>query len=162
MTDAQPTNDVDQASVGAAEAFGPPAEGPPSAAEGPVAAAAVTGPGPEARALKVGNVLVPVADLDAAIGFYSGVLGLAVRFRDGDRFAALDGGGVTVALVAPEEQVAGTATAPSYKVGDVAAAVAALTDAGAELVRGPETGPHETRAVLRDPSGNVLVLYSPS
>ncbi|MBG0828690.1 VOC family protein [Planomonospora sp. ID67723] len=109
---------------------------------------------------KLGNVLIPVGDLDEAIAFYSGALGLAVRFRDGDRFAALDGGGATVALVAAAEQVAGAATAPSYKVGDVAGAVRELAEAGAEVVREPETGPHEIRAVLRDPSGNAFVLYS--
>jgi predicted enzyme related to lactoylglutathione lyase len=109
---------------------------------------------------KLGNVLIPVGDLDKAIAFYSGTLGLAVKFRDGDRFAALDGGGATVALVAGAEQVAGEATAPSYKVADTEAAVRELTGAGAEVVRAPETGPHEVRAVLRDPSGNVFVLYS--
>ncbi|WP_068921884.1 VOC family protein [Planobispora rosea] len=110
---------------------------------------------------KLGNVLVPVDDLEAAIAFYAGTLGLPVKFRDGDRFAALDGGGATVALVASAEQVAGTATAPSYKVGDVARVVRELAGAGAEVVRDAEAGPHETRAVLRDPSGNVFVLYSP-
>ncbi|MCT9933982.1 VOC family protein [Planotetraspora sp. A-T 1434] len=109
---------------------------------------------------KVGNVLIPVDDLDKAVAFYSDGLGLPVKFRDGDRFAALDGGGVTVALVAPEEQVSCTATAPSYKVADVAAAVRDLTETGAVVVREPEAGPHEVRAVLRDPSGNVFILYS--
>ncbi|GII86389.1 hypothetical protein Ssi03_43790 [Sphaerisporangium siamense] len=113
-----------------------------------------------AHAQKLGNVLIPVTDLDEAVAFYSRTLGLAVKFRDGDRFAALDGGGVTVALAAGGEQVAGAVTAPSYKVGDVAEAVRDLTAAGAEVVSGPETGPHEVRAVLRDPSGNVFVLYS--
>ncbi|MEZ0076854.1 VOC family protein [Planotetraspora sp. GP83] len=109
---------------------------------------------------KVGNVLIPVDDLDKAVAFYSDGLGLPVKFRDGDRFAALDGGGVTVALVGPEEQVSGTTTAPSYKVADVAAAVQDLTETGAVVVREPEAGPHEVRAVLRDPSGNVFILYS--
>ncbi|HKB30245.1 MAG TPA: VOC family protein [Streptosporangiaceae bacterium] len=36
------------------------------------------------------NVLYPVADLDQAIRFYRDGLGLAVKFQDGDRFAALD------------------------------------------------------------------------
>ncbi|MET7464826.1 VOC family protein [Nonomuraea sp. NPDC005501] len=105
---------------------------------------------------KLGNVLIPVADLDQAIAFY----GLPVKFRDGDRFAALDGGGVTVALAGPAEQVADTA-APSYRVDDVALAVRELSARGGEVVRAPEEGPHETRAVLRDPSGNVFVLYAP-
>lgn len=109
---------------------------------------------------KLGNVLIPVDDLETAIAFYSGTLGLAVRFRDGDRFAALDGGGATVALVAAEERVAGEVTAPSYRVDDVARTAGELAGAGAELVREPEAGPHEIRAVLRDPSGNVFVLYS--
>ncbi|GAA3810724.1 hypothetical protein GCM10022226_33980 [Sphaerisporangium flaviroseum] len=113
-----------------------------------------------AHAQKLGNVLIPVADLDKAVAFYTETLGLTVKFRDGDRFAALDAGGVTIALAARAEQVAGPVTAPCYKVGDVAEAVRDLTEAGAELVNGPETGPHEIRAVLRDPSGNVFVLYS--
>ncbi|MEU1736619.1 VOC family protein [Streptosporangium sp. NPDC020145] len=115
----------------------------------------------EAGVSRLGNVLVPVEDMDGAIAFYSGALGLAVRFRDGDRFAALDGGGVTVALVGAAERVAGDVTAPSYRVADVALAVRELTGAGAEVVQEPERGPHEVRAVLRDPSGNVLVLYAP-
>ncbi|GAA0384157.1 hypothetical protein Acor_78360 [Acrocarpospora corrugata] len=109
---------------------------------------------------RVGNFLIPVDDLGRAVAFYSGALGLGVKFRDGDRFAALDGGGVTVALVGAEEQVAGRVGAPSYQVDDLTAAVAALLDAGAALVRAAEAGPHETRAVLRDPSGNVFVVYS--
>ncbi|MFK4042426.1 VOC family protein [Nonomuraea wenchangensis] len=106
--------------------------------------------------MKLGNVLIPVADLDEAIAFY----GLPVKFRDGDRFAALDGGGVTVALAGPAEHVTPGA-APSYKVDDVRESVRELAARGAGVVRGPEEGPHERRAVLRDPSGNVFVLYSP-
>jgi predicted enzyme related to lactoylglutathione lyase len=109
----------------------------------------------EAR-VKLGNVLIPVADLDEAIAFY----GLPVKFRDGDRFAALDGGGVTVALAGPAEHVTASA-APSYKVDDVPQVVREMVGRGAEVVRAPEDGPHERRAVLRDPSGNVFVLYSP-
>ncbi|GII78199.1 hypothetical protein Sru01_31810 [Sphaerisporangium rufum] len=110
---------------------------------------------------KLGNVLIPVDDLDKALDFYTGGLGLSLRFRDGDRFAMLDAGGVTIALAARAEQVAGAVTAPSYKVADVPAAAAELAAAGAEVVSGPATGPHEIRAVLRDPSGNDFVLYSP-
>ncbi|MEV1174077.1 VOC family protein [Nonomuraea sp. NPDC049784] len=106
--------------------------------------------------MKLGNVLIPVADLDEAIAFY----GLPVKFRDGDRFAALDGGGVTVALAGPAEHVTAS-IAPSYKVDDLEKAVREMTARGGEVVREPEKGPHETRAVLRDPSGNVFVLYQP-
>ncbi|MGK5553088.1 VOC family protein [Actinomadura kijaniata] len=108
----------------------------------------------------VGNVLYPVTDVEQAVRFYRDGLGLNVKFQDGGRFAALDGGGVTFALAGPEEDVTGGAPAASFRVEDVAAAVARLTDAGATLVRGPEEGPHEVRAVLRDPAGNPFVLYA--
>jgi predicted enzyme related to lactoylglutathione lyase len=110
---------------------------------------------------KIGNIIVAVADMDAAVAFYGATMGLELKFRDGDRFAAFNGGGVTLALVAGEEDVTGGVTAPSFKVADVAGAVADLVAGGATIVLGATEGPHETRAVVRDPSGNALVLYGP-
>ncbi|MEV0588265.1 VOC family protein [Nonomuraea sp. NPDC050310] len=104
--------------------------------------------------MKLGNVLIPVADLDEAIAFY----GLPVKFRDGDRFAALDGGGVTVALAGPGEHLL-PAAAPAYKVTGLEQAVAGFVARGATVEREPESGPHELRAALRDPDGNLFVLY---
>ena len=117
----------------------------------------------DGRALveKVGMVVHPVPDLDAAAEFYAGGLGLKPLFRDGDRFCAFDAGGVTIALAAgAEREAAGGETAVSYKVDDVASAVERLVAAGAELVSGPAEGPHEIRAALRDPAGNALAVYS--
>jgi predicted enzyme related to lactoylglutathione lyase len=108
---------------------------------------------------RIGNVLYPTADVATAVRFYRDALGLNVKFQDGDRFAALDGGGTTFAIAGPEEQVV-PEPAVSFKVDDVAAMVGRLTAAGAELIRGPEEGPHEIRAVLRDPAGNSFVLYA--
>ena len=68
-------------------------------------------------------------------------------------------GGVTIALAAGDEAVA-EASAVSYKVENLDAAIRHLVDSGAELVREPEEGPHEIRAVLRDPAGNPLILYA--
>ncbi len=110
---------------------------------------------------KIGNIIVAVRDMDAAVAFYGTTMGLELKFRDGDRFAAFNGGGVTLALVSGEEDVTGGITAPSFKVADVAAAVADLVAGGATVVLGATDGPHETRAVVRDPSGNTLVLYGP-
>jgi predicted enzyme related to lactoylglutathione lyase len=101
-----------------------------------------------------------VRELGRARRFYEEALGLRLKFLDGERFCAFDAGGVTIALVAGEEDVAG-ATAVAYRVQDLPAAVAALEAAGAERVRGPEEGRHESRAVLRDPAGNAFVLYAP-
>ncbi len=109
-------------------------------------------------AKKAGMVIHPVADLDAAETFYRDVLGLEPMFRDGDRFAAFRAGDVTVALAAGEEILADRAIV-SYKVDDIDGAVAALEGAGARVERGVEDGPHERRAVLRDPAGNPFAIY---
>jgi catechol 2,3-dioxygenase-like lactoylglutathione lyase family enzyme len=108
---------------------------------------------------RIGHVLYPADDVDEAVRFYRDILGLKVKFQDGERFAALDGEGTTLAIAGPQERVVG-APAVSFKVDDVAAMVHRLTAAGARLIRGPEEGPHEIRAVLRDPAGNPLVLYA--
>ena len=57
--------------------------------------------------VSVGNVLYPVDDVDSAVKFYDSVLALPAKFQDGTRFAALDGGKVTVAIAGPEEDVTG-------------------------------------------------------
>ncbi|MBW0106760.1 VOC family protein, partial [Pseudonocardia sp. KRD291] len=87
--------------------------------------------------------------------------GLSALFTDGDRYAALDGGGAKLALAGPAEDLTGGVVAASFKVADVAAALQAVTTAGGSVVRGPEAGPHETRAVARDPWGNVVIVYGP-
>ncbi|MEW2358274.1 VOC family protein [Spirillospora sp. NPDC029432] len=109
---------------------------------------------------RIGNVLYGARNVDEAVRFYRDVLGLAVTFQDGGRFATLDGGGTTFAIAGPEEDLTGGEPAVSFKVDDVAAMTARLTAAGALLVRGPEEGPDGVRAVLRDPAGNPLVLYA--
>jgi len=110
-------------------------------------------------ARKVGMAILPAQDLESALRFYREALGLEEKFRDGDRFAALELGGVTVALAAGEEDRAG-ATALSFKVDDIQDAVQQLRGAGATVIRDVEEGPHEFRAVLRDPAGNAFIVYS--
>jgi predicted enzyme related to lactoylglutathione lyase len=109
----------------------------------------------------IGNVIYPATDVAAAVSFYGTALGLATKFVDGDRYAALDAGGTTLALAGPAEDVTGGVPAASFKVPDVAAALAALVQGGGSVVREPEQGPHEVRAVARDPWGNTVVVYGP-
>ncbi len=108
---------------------------------------------------KLGMVIHPVDDLESAVAFYRDALELTLKFRDGDRFCAFDVGGVTLALAAGEERLT-PVPAISLKVTDLDAALSRLLAAGARLLRGPEQGPHERRAVLADPSGNALLLYA--
>jgi predicted enzyme related to lactoylglutathione lyase len=114
----------------------------------------------ETGTARIGNVLHPVGDVSAAVEFYGSVFGFSTKFVDGERYAALDAGGTTLALAAPEEDVAGVAAA-SVKVVDVPATVAAIVAAGGSVVREPETGPHEIRAVVRDPWANTVIVYGP-
>jgi catechol 2,3-dioxygenase-like lactoylglutathione lyase family enzyme len=108
------------------------------------------------------HLLWPVSDLDAALKFYVSGLGMSLAFRDGDRFAAVSAGGVTLALVAGSEDVTSGVPAPAYKVADLELAVTAAEADGAEVVVRSQPGPHELRAVLRDPSGHLIVLYQAS
>jgi predicted enzyme related to lactoylglutathione lyase len=110
--------------------------------------------------VKLANVLHPVADVAAATAFYQETLGLTLKFADGDRYAALDAGTTTLALAGPAEDIAGVPAA-SFKVPDVATALDAITRAGGTILRPAEQGPHEIRAVVRDPWGNTMVVYAP-
>lgn len=105
-------------------------------------------------------LLYPVADIDTALPFFTEALGLPVKFRDGDRYCALDAGALTLALVAGEERLVDQ-PALAFKVDegdDIAAAIARLEAAGATVAQPAAQGPHETRAVMRTPEGFALVL----
>lgn len=107
--------------------------------------------------MKIGHVIVPAGDLDSQIAFYTS-LGLTVRFRDGDRYAAVTDGAVTVGLADRSQQPVAGRTLLSVEVADLDACIAQLVAAGA-TVGEPVVGPHERRAVVQDPSGNPLVVY---
>ncbi|MFD9664287.1 VOC family protein [Rhodococcus sp. NPDC059968] len=118
-------------------------------------------PDNETTPSKIGNVLHPVADVQSAVEFYRDALGLAPRFVDGDRYAALDAGGTVLALAGPEEDLTRGTPAASFKVSDVKATLGALVEAGGRVLREPAQGPHEIRAVAQDPWGNTIIVYGP-
>jgi predicted enzyme related to lactoylglutathione lyase len=106
------------------------------------------------------HILIPVEDIDAAVAFWTGQFGLTLKFRDGDRYAALDGGGITVSLTAQGESLTGGRIALSVQVEDVDAFLRDRAAAGVTVLRPVEQGPHERRAVLADPSGHPVVVSS--
>ena len=107
--------------------------------------------------MKMNLLLCPVSDLDAAVAFYRDTLGLTVKFRDGERYCAIDAGGFTLGLAAQDERIAAE-VAPVLRVDDIELSLAALVTAGASMLRPVERGPHEARAVLRAPGGTTLVI----
>src|SRR5919202_1814587 len=57
---------------------------------------------------KLGNVFYRVRDMDTAVTFYAQVLGLRLKFRDGNNWAAFDVAGVTLALEGGSSQPGAT------------------------------------------------------
>lgn len=108
--------------------------------------------------MKLGHVIVPVDDMDAATAFYVDRLGLDLRFRDVERYAAVSDGSVALGLAAPEEQPAAGQIALSVQVDSLAEFLAGWTADG--LAAGEVTeGGHERRVTLQDPFGNSIVVY---
>jgi predicted enzyme related to lactoylglutathione lyase len=109
---------------------------------------------------RIGNVFYMVPDMDAAVLFYTQVLGFGLKLRDGDRWAAFDVGGATLAVEGGAPGGPGGATV-SLRVDGLDAVVADLHAKGARVSE-VKTGPHERRAELQDPAGNQLILYEPA
>lgn len=110
----------------------------------------------------VRQVVVPVDDIDAALAYYRDELGLALKFQDGDRFAAFALGELTLALAGPGEQPAGSGgIALGVKVEDLQQAIDAVLQSGGSLLAEPHTGAHERRATVRDRFGVLVALYEP-
>ena len=109
---------------------------------------------------RIGNVFYRTQDMDAAVRFYTDVLGFGLKLRDGDRWAAFDVGGMTLAVEGGTPGGRGGATV-SLRVDGLDAVVADLRSKGAD-VGDVETGSHERKAQLRDAAGNQLLLYEPA
>ena len=119
------------------------------------------------RITQVGRVMVPVADQDAAIAFYTGKLGFTVAadvpFGDGERWVevAPPEGGANLALVPPRGDYqpgrnTGIALRSADVAGDHEAMQAAGVDVDAELMGGDGTVP--PMFFFRDGDGNHLLL----
>jgi methylmalonyl-CoA/ethylmalonyl-CoA epimerase len=116
--------------------------------------------------LGVGQLAIPVADLNRAILFYRDLLGLRLLFQAPPGLAFLDCGGVRLMLAQRQE---GEATAPAgviyYRVADLDAAYTTLRERGASFVDKPHRiarlADHELWMVfLRDPDEHLLALMA--
>jgi len=105
------------------------------------------------------SLFYPVQSLDTELKFLEEGLGLKTRFRDGQRYAALDAGGLTIGIAAGDERIC-TQAATVFRVTDIQQSLALLMAAGATLLRPLERGPHEWRAVVSSPAGHHLILSS--
>lgn len=106
-------------------------------------------------------VILSTDDLDASVKFYSDTLGFPLKFRDGNHFAALDGGAITLALATALDHPMPGQVVVGVKIDDVDGTAEALDEAGGAIARAPYDDAHERRAVVCDGHGNGLVLYKP-
>lgn len=113
---------------------------------------------------QIGQIAIPVSDLERAIRFYRDELGLQFLFQAPPGLAFFDCGGVRVMLDVPlKEQDERSASIIYYKVEDLPGAVQLLKTRGVRFEQEGEQvavmPDHELwMAFLRDPDENLLAL----
>jgi predicted enzyme related to lactoylglutathione lyase len=113
--------------------------------------------------MDIAYVNVYVSDLDRAVAFYEGILGLEKQFADAEfGYASFAAGPVHLGLaVAGEGQEAliGRHTGVGFSTSDLEADYAALSGQGVHFSMLPEKQPWGGfMALLDDPDGNVFYL----
>ena len=114
-----------------------------------------------------------VADVDAAIAFYTGTLGFELVEKWGAPFAMVKRDDLTLWLSGPGSSAArpladGSRPAPGgwnrlvLETKDLAALFEKLERSGAPLRSGIVAGPGGKQVVVDDPSGNPVELFEPS
>ncbi len=114
---------------------------------------------------QIGQIAIPVTDIDRAIAFYRDTLGMRFLFRAPPGLGFFDCGGVRVMLDGPAAAQAGRSSVVYYKVPDLDAAFANLSARGVVFEADPHLiarlPDHELwMAFLRDPDANLLALMS--
>ena len=116
-----------------------------------------------------------VDDVDAAIGFYCGLLGFDEVMHPAPTFAMLSHGDLRLVLSAPgggpgggQAMPDGTTPRPGgwnrfqLEVDDIETTVARLRDRGARFRNEIVTGVGGKQIILEDPSGNPIELFEPT
>lgn len=114
----------------------------------------------------IGQIAVPVSDVEQAIIFYRDILGMRFLFKAPPGLAFFDCDGVRLLLdAAAEPGFKNHSSIIYYKVNDIQAACEILTTRGVEFDQKPNLvarmPDHELwMAFFRDPDSNVLALMS--
>ncbi len=114
--------------------------------------------------VKIQNVYQVTRDMSRSLSFYRDLLGMKVKFQDGEKWAQLDAQGARFALSSPEE--AGAAAASStvivFEVDNLGPVRAALEAAGAPILATRDMGNHGSAITSRDPDGNIIQFFARS
>lgn len=114
---------------------------------------------------RIGQIAIPVRDVERAIAFYRDVLGMRFLFQAPPGLGFFDCGGVRVMLDGPAAAQAGTGSVVYYRVSDLHAAHETLAARGIVFESEPHLiatlQDHELwMAFFRDPDRNLLALMS--
>jgi catechol 2,3-dioxygenase-like lactoylglutathione lyase family enzyme len=119
------------------------------------------------------SVRYMVDDVDTAIAFYTKHLGFEVNMSAAPAFADVTRGQLRLLLSGPTSSAGrpmpdGAKPGPGgwnrihLIVGDIAAEVAQLREAGVPFRNDIVTGPGGSQILIEDPSGNVVELFQPA
>jgi len=111
----------------------------------------------------VSVVWLPVTDIQRALGFYEGTLGLTRKSAQ-EQWAELDANGLTIGLNARDEENPGPeggAVVAFRPEGDLESTVSQLEGQGVSFVGGISEHPWGRIAAFQDPDGNSLQFYEP-
>ena len=113
----------------------------------------------------IGQIAVPVSDVERAITFYREVLGMRFLFQTPPGLGFFDCGGVRLMLDGPAAAQAGQSSVVYYKVVDIHATFQTLASRGLAFEADPhliaKLPDHELwMAFFRDPDTNLLALMS--
>ena len=108
---------------------------------------------------QVRMIVLSTDNLEESIKFYTETLGFPLKFRDGEHFAALDGGTVTLALATAIDHPIPGQVVVGIRTDDVDGTARAIEENGGGIVKSPYDDAHERRAVVYDNKGNGFVFY---
>jgi len=114
---------------------------------------------------QIGQIAVPVSDIERAIRFYRDTLGMRFLFQAPPGLGFFDLNGVRLMLDGPAKAQAGNSSVIYYKVSDLQAAFATLSKRGVQFEAEPhliaKMPDHELwMAFFRDPDKNLIALMS--
>lgn len=115
---------------------------------------------------QIGQIAVPVGDIERAIAFYRDTLGMRFLFKAPPGLGFFDCDGVRLMLDVPAKAQAGNhSSVIYYRVPDLQAAFRTLSERGVAFEAKPHLiarlPDHELwMAFFRDPDGNLLALMS--
>ena len=114
---------------------------------------------------QIGQIAVPVSDIEQAIRFYRDTLGMHFLFRAPPDLAFFDLSGVRLMLDGPAKAQGGNSSTIYYKVADLPLTFTTLSKRGVQFEAKPhllaKMPDHDLwMAFFRDPDKNLIALMS--